>query len=113
MSYRLGLTLIMVAAIVAIGCGLYAYFVPLTGVTGVWGPLAAAFGALCLLIGGALMVKAGSRGARVVLMILLALGILLTALAAWLLHQWIMLAALAVCAIGWFAALSGPEGDTA
>ena len=75
MSYRLGLTLIMVAAIVAIGCGLYAYFVPLTGVTGVWGPLAAAFGALCLLIGGALMVKAGSRGARVVLMILLALGI--------------------------------------
>ena len=43
MSYRLGLTLIMVAAIVAIGCGLYAYFVPLTGVTGVWGPLAAAF----------------------------------------------------------------------
>ena len=78
MSYRLGLTLIMVAAIVAIGCGLYAYFVPLTGVTGVWGPLAAAFGAFCLLIGGALMVKAGSRGARVVLMILLALGILLT-----------------------------------
>ena len=113
MSYRLGLTVIMVSAIVAIGCGLWGYFAPLTGVTGVWGPLAAAFGALCILIGGALMVRARSRGARFVLMLLLALGIVLTAFAAWLLHQWIMLAALAICAVGLLAAVSGPEGDVA
>ncbi|MCA0995074.1 hypothetical protein [Alloyangia pacifica] len=109
MPYRTGLTVIMVSALVAIGCGLYAYFVPLTGVTGVWGPLAAAFGALCLLIGGALMIKARSRGARVILMLLLAIGIVLTAFAAFLMHQWVMLAALGVCALGWIAALSGPE----
>lgn len=113
MSYRSGLTLMMVSALVALGCGLYAYFAPLTGVTGVWGPLAAAFGALCLLIGAALMVRARARGARVVLLLLLAIGLLLTALATFLMHQWVMLAALAVCAIGWIAALSGPEGEYA
>lgn len=72
-----------------------------------------AFGALCILLGGALMVRARSRGARVVLMLLLALGIVLTAFAAWLLHQWVMLAALGLCAVGWLAAVSGPEGDVA
>lgn len=113
MSYRTGLTVMMVSALVALGCGLYAYFAPLTGVTGVWGPLAAAFGALCLLLGAALMVRARARGLRLVLMLLLAVGLLLTALATALLHQWVMLAALAVCAIGWIAALSGPEGDLA
>ncbi len=111
MSYRLGLTVIMVSALVAIGCGIYAYFVPLTGVTGTWGPLAAAFGALCLFIGGALMVPTRNRGLRIVLMLLLAIGILLTALATFLLHQWVMLAALGVSAVGWLAAVSGPEGE--
>ncbi|MBE9640548.1 hypothetical protein IQ782_27225 [Salipiger pacificus] len=103
----------MVSALVALGCGLYAYFAPLTGVTGVWGPLAAAFGALCLLLGAALMVRSRARGARFVLMALIAVGLLLSALAAFLMHQWVMLAAFAVCAIGWIAALSGPEGDLA
>ena len=113
MSYRTGLTVMMVSALVALGCGLYAYFTPLTGVTGVWGPLAAAFGALCLLLGAALMIRARARGLRVLLLVLLALGLLLTALAALLMHQWVMLAALAVCALGWIAALSGPEGTYA
>ncbi|WP_353475779.1 hypothetical protein PVT71_22625 (plasmid) [Salipiger sp. H15] len=113
MSYRTGLTVMMVSALVAIGCGLYGYVAPLTGVTGVWGPLAAAFGALCLLIGAALMARARARGARVVLLLLLALGLLLTAFASALMHQWVMLAALAVCALGWIAALSGPEGARA
>ena len=52
MSHRIGPSLVIVAALVALALGLYAYFAPLTGVTGVWGPLAAAFGALCLAIGG-------------------------------------------------------------
>ncbi|MCT4372622.1 hypothetical protein CLG85_020870 [Yangia mangrovi] len=100
----------MVSALVALGCGLYAYFAPLTGVTGAWGPLAGAFGAFCLLLGAALMVRARGRGLRVFLLLLLALGLLLTAFATFLMHQWVMLAALGICALGWIAALSGPEG---
>ncbi len=113
MPYRFSLTVLMVASLVAVGCGLYAYYAPLTGVTGVWGPLAAAFGALCLLIGAALLLRAGARGARVVLLVLLAVGIVLTGFAAWLMHQWVMLAALGICAIAWVGALSGPKGDPA
>ncbi|EIE50828.1 hypothetical protein AL036_05650 [Salipiger aestuarii] len=109
MPYRVSLTILMGASLVAIASGLYAYFAPLTGVTGVWGPLAATFGAVCLLIGGALLARARRRGSRAGLLVLLALGIVLTAFAAWLLHQWVMLAALAICAIGWIGALSGPK----
>ena len=43
MSYRSSLTLLMLAALVALGFGLYGYFAPMTGVTGGWGPLAACF----------------------------------------------------------------------
>ncbi|PZX09815.1 hypothetical protein LX81_04380 [Palleronia aestuarii] len=111
MPYRSALTIIMLSAIVAVGCGLYAYFIPLTGVTGTWGPLAAAFGALCTLIGGVLMVMARHRSQRFLLMSLLALGIVLTAFATYLLHQWVMLTALGVGALGWLGAVSGPEGD--
>lgn len=113
MIYRSGLMLIMVSATVAVVCGLYAYSAPLTGVTGTWGPLVAAFGGFCLLIGAALMTRTRTRAQRVGLMTLLALGILLTAFATFLLHQWVMLASLGACALGWLAAAAGPEGDHA
>ena len=113
MSHRIGPSLVIVAALVALALGLYAYFAPLTGVTGVWGPLAAAFGALCLAIGGLLLLKARSAGARGTLLALIALGLVLTAFATALLHQWVMLAALAVCAIGWLLSFASPKGAAA
>ena len=109
MSYRSSLTLLMLAALVALGFGLYGYFAPMTGVTGVWGPLAASFGALCLFLGAALMTQATARTLRVILMTLLGLALALTLLAAVLLHQWGMVTALAIAGLGWLTALSGPE----
>ncbi|PYE82275.1 hypothetical protein [Pseudoroseicyclus aestuarii] len=113
MLNRLGPVVIIVASALAVGCGLYAYFAPLTGVTGTWGPLAASFGALCLLIAGALLLRRGHRGLRVLLLVLMALGLVLTAFATFLLHQWVMLVALGLCALGWLIALTGPKGATA
>ncbi|WP_010138858.1 hypothetical protein [Oceanicola sp. S124] len=109
-SHQLGPTILVVAAIIALALGLYAYFAPLTGVTGVWGPLVASFGALCLAIGGALLMGTRARG---LLLALVALGLVLTAFATALLHQWLMLAALAVCAIGWLLSFRAPKGANA
>lgn len=113
MSNRIGPILLTGAALVALVCGLYAYFAPMTGVTGVWGPLAASFGALCLAIGGVLAIAAQPGAARIALLVLLAVGLCLTAFATALLHQWGMLAALAVCALGLLLTLARPKGAAA
>lgn len=113
MAYRFGLIVLSFAALVALGMGLYAYFAPLTGVQGVWGPLVASFGAFCIAVGSALLLGANGKGARVTLFILLALGIVLTLFSAVLLHQWIMVAALAVCALAWVVATVAPKEATA
>jgi hypothetical protein len=113
MSDRSGPLVLIAGATVALLCGLYGYAAPLTGVTGTGGALLASFGALCLALGGALLLRSPGRGARLALLVLLTLGLALTALATTLLHQWLMLAALGLCALGWLLCLRPTRGGRA
>ncbi|MBV7380395.1 hypothetical protein [Maritimibacter dapengensis] len=113
MAYRSGLIILALAAAVAFAAGLYGYFAPLTGVTGVWGPLLAAFGAFCIAVGALWSLGAGSVAGRAALLLLVALAIVLTLFAAILLHQEVMVVALTVAAICWFVVVAAPKGADA
>lgn len=100
----------LVAAPAAVGAalGALAYFGEDTGVDGTAGALIALVGAVAV-FAGALLALSGpqSRGWRTTLDVLLALGSVLTAFAAWMLMQYAFAAAMALSAVGLAIAILG------
>lgn len=84
-----------VAALAGLGIALFNYFAPMTGVTGTIGALLVVGSTLLLALLGLVLVRRPGDGARLVpiLALLVALG---TLAAAWLLHEFWLLAAMAI-----------------
>ncbi|MBE3639803.1 hypothetical protein ICN82_16495 [Mangrovicoccus sp. HB182678] len=78
----------------------YAYIAPLTGVTGTPGALLVIVTSVLVLLGGLIVALIASRGIRNLFRVLLCLGILGTAAAAAFLHEWVLIAAMAVALVG-------------
>lgn len=99
-----------IAALVGLGIALYHYFAPLTGVTGTSGALAAvASSALLMLFGLVLLLRRSGGTARVVRILALP-GALGTLAAAWLLHEFWLLAAMAVALLAVVSDLRSAKG---
>ncbi|MGZ9809320.1 hypothetical protein ACXN5S_02550 [Pseudoroseicyclus sp. H15] len=100
MSRSIAIVLMAGGALVALGICIYVYFTPLTGSTGTIAPIITGFGALCILIGTALIAPLHRGAWRVVLIILIALAMIGTAVAGvFILHPEIAVA-IAVSAAG-------------
>jgi hypothetical protein len=98
----------LVAAPAALGAvlGGLAYFGPDTGVNGTGGALLAFLGAVAVTVAALVCMMPLPRGLRITLNVLLALGAVLTAFAAWMLMQPFFAAAMAASALGLVAALA-------
>jgi hypothetical protein len=98
----------LVAAPAALGAvlGALAYFGADTGVDGTGGALLALIGAVAVTAGALVGMAPLSRGVRVTLNVLLVLGTVLTAIAAWMLMQPLFTAAMVASALGLVAALA-------
>ncbi|ETW11300.1 hypothetical protein ATO8_17570 [Roseivivax marinus] len=92
----LGATLIALAGLAGAAIAFYLYITPLTGVTGTVGALIVLVASLLVALGAVLMMATGHRVWRW----LTVLGILGTALAAFFLHGWWIIVAMAVALIG-------------
>ncbi|MGN6384039.1 MAG: hypothetical protein ACTHMK_15660 [Dyella sp.] len=87
-SFPTGLILLLASAVAGFFLALYAYFAPLTGVTGTVGALAvivscAVLAAMALALGAV-----GKHAARITLRVSIGLLLLATCFAALLLHRW-------------------------
>ncbi len=91
----------------------YAYFAPLTGVTGTPGALLVVVTSLLILAAALVVALIASRGWRNLFRVLLLLGILGTAAAAVFLHEWVLIAAMAVALIGWLIDIFTPARSAA
>jgi len=100
-----GPIVILAAAIVGTGLSLYYYLTPLTGITGEPGTLLVLAASVALVLDG-LILWFGPRGAVFnVFWALGLLGVTGTLAAAWFLHAWWLMAAMAVVVVGLLASL--------
>lgn len=100
-------------ALLAIALAAYAYLVPSTGVAGTEGAMLALAGSVAILIGAVAAASLRRPGwLRTTLMVLLLLGLIGTALAAWFLHRFVLVAVLALGLVAWFGLLHPKEDDT-
>jgi quinoprotein glucose dehydrogenase len=104
----------LVAAPAALGVvlGGLAYFGADTGVDGTGGALLALIGAVAVTVAALVSMMPLARGLRLTLNVLLVLGAILTALAAWMLMQPLFAAAMAASALGLVAALASRRRRT-
>lgn len=97
---RLGVLLLLLAAVIGCAMALYAWLTPLTGVTDTIGALGVAIASAVLALLTFVIRASSSRGARVFILIVTLLVLLGTGFAAALLHQYIITAAMVVGLIG-------------
>ncbi|MFS2027365.1 pyrroloquinoline quinone-dependent dehydrogenase [Massilia sp. CT11-137] len=98
-----------IAALAGLGVALFNYFAPMTGVTGTIGALAVVVSTLLLALLGFVLARRRTGRSRLVrvLALLMALG---TLAAAWLLHEFLLVAAMAVALLALAVDLmSGPD----
>jgi hypothetical protein len=103
----MGIVILLISAVIGLLVSLYAYFTPLSGVTGTPGALLAiAVTIAILMLGGALtrLPTGGRRIAGYVALIVLLAG---NCFAGALLHEWVLSAAMAVGFVGLLIDLSG------
>lgn len=108
-SSRPGAFVLLIAAIAGLAIALYAYFTPLTGVTGTLGALVAAAACLVLVVMALLLAVAKTRGATIVLRVLILFALVGTCFAGILLHQWGIGAAMAVGLVGLIIDIARPS----
>ncbi|NDV02392.1 hypothetical protein [Pseudoroseicyclus tamaricis] len=82
MSRTIAIVLMAGGALVALALCIYLYFEPLSGVSDTPAPLLTGFGALCILIVTFILARLTHGGWRVLLIILTALALILSAVAA-------------------------------
>lgn len=108
LSYRLGATLILAAALGGLAVALYHYFVPLSGVTGSGGALLVIASSVLIGLAALILPALSGRGMRNLFRTLILLGILGTALAGALLHEIWLVAAMVLAFAGLLIDLSRP-----
>ncbi|MCA1336982.1 hypothetical protein [Pseudooceanicola marinus] len=86
----------------------YAYFTPLTGVSGTPGALLVILSSVLIFLASLIVALVGSRAWRNVLRVLLVLGIVLTGIAGLFLLQPMLTAAMAVALVGWIIDCAQP-----
>ena len=87
-------------ALIATALTLYNYLTPMTGVTGTEGALLVVVSSILLVIAGAILWFRSYGGVFWLFWVLSLLGIIGTAAAGYFLHEWLLLAAMAVTFIG-------------
>ncbi|WP_172332182.1 hypothetical protein [Mangrovicoccus sp. HB161399] len=97
----MGAILIFAGGLAGAAVAAYAYFAPLTGVTGTPGALLVVITSILVLAAALVVALIAPRGWRNLVRALLVLGILGTAAAAAFLHEWVLIAAMGVALIGW------------
>ncbi|MDU4749200.1 MULTISPECIES: hypothetical protein [Pantoea] len=100
---RPGSLLLLLAAVIGFAVALYAWLTPLTGVTGTIGALGVAIASAVLALLTFILRGTSRRGARIFLIIVTFLMLFGISLAAALLHQYIITAAMVVGLIGLIA----------
>lgn len=100
-----GAGLIALAALVGAALALYAYLTPMTGVTGTPGALLVVVSSLLLLIAGVILWLRSYGWMYWTLIVLGFLGVAGTFAAGWFLHEWLLMAAMAVVCVGLVLAL--------
>lgn len=99
-SSRSGGLLLLTAAVIGFAVAIYAWLTPLTGVTGTIGALGVAIASIILALLTFILRGASGRGARITLLILILVVLFVTGIAAALLHQYIITAAMVIGLIG-------------
>jgi len=107
-NYRLGAILLFAAALASLLVTLYAYFTPLTGVTGTAGALLVVVANVILLLAALVLPGLQGRGMRNLVRVLVLLGLIGTAFAGLLLHLWTVPVAMAVGLIGLIIDMTRP-----
>lgn len=92
--------LLLLGALTALILTGYRYFTPLSGITGTYGALLSMVGAAALIVGAVALMALPRGGLRATFLVLSWLGVLLTLLAAGLLHGWWSSLALIVSLVG-------------
>lgn len=97
---RTSYALVLLPSLVGVALGGFAYFVPATGVNGTIGALLALLGAVAVALAAALAMMPAVRGGVLTLLdVLIALGAVLTALAAFFLMQYAFMVAMLLAAL--------------
>ncbi|RKR07195.1 hypothetical protein C7446_0003 [Kushneria sinocarnis] len=99
-SQGLGAIVLFAASLVGLAVALYAYFTPLTGVTGTLGAQVVILVTAVLAVAALVLAAVKNRGLRIVLRVLILLALGGTFVASLLLHQWWISAAMVVGLIG-------------
>lgn len=106
--FKGGTALFLLASAVGLAAAVYGYATPLTGITGSLGALVVICSSAALVLAGVLLLVLRSRGLRVTFEVLALLGIVGTAAAAWFLHSWILVGAMAVALVALVVAMTAP-----
>lgn len=107
-SYRTGAILLFAASVASLLLAAYAYFTPLTGVTGTAGAMLVIVASLILALAALVLPGLKGRGSRNALRVLILLGLIGTAFAGWLLHLWLVPVAMAIGLIGLIIDMTRP-----
>jgi type III secretory pathway component EscS len=100
--------LIVLAAVVGLGISLYGYLTPLTGITRSFGALLVCIASAALILDGLLLGLVRRRSAHIFWLVLGFLGAICTFAAAYFLHAWILMGAMAVVFFGLLICAASP-----
>ncbi|TYC55771.1 hypothetical protein FMN50_12140 [Rhodobacterales bacterium] len=106
-----GLILMLAGSLAGLVITLYNYFAPLTGVTGTFGAGLVIVACVLLTGAGALMFVSRHGVLLGILRSLSVLGAVLTALAGYFLHEWWLIAAMAIVLVGLVADMALPDNS--
>lgn len=101
--------LIVLAALVGLGISLYGYLMPLTGITKSFGALLVCIASAALILDGLFLWLVRRRGARIFWLVLGFLGAIGTFAAAYFLHAWLLMGAMAVVFFGLLICAASPS----
>ncbi|WP_136068877.1 hypothetical protein [Modicisalibacter radicis] len=111
-SSRSGAIVLFVASLAGFAIALYAYVTPLTGVTDTLGALVAILACVALAVMALILAALKGRGTRNALRVLILLGLVGTAFAGLLLHQWWIVVAMLVGLVGLILDMRRPTHTT-
>lgn len=109
-AQRVGPATLTIASLAGLGVSLFHYLAPMTGVTGTAGALLVVGSSLLLALAGIVLFVRRSGGFALLLRILASLGALGTMAAAYFLHEFWLVAAMAVALVGVAVDVASAQG---